>query len=94
MIFSVTTTKEYRKAFSRLLYSGRHNDLEKVKDCVSLLENDTVLPAHYKNHNLVGEYAGISECHIKFDLLLMYKINRGTALITLINLGSHPELFD
>jgi len=94
MNFVITTTRQYRKAFSKFAHSGRFKDLEKVKACLVFLENDIPLPPRYRSHRLLGEYADIFECHIAFDVLLMYKIDREIGLVTLVNLGSHPELFD
>ncbi len=36
---------------------------------------------------------GIRECHIKPDLLLVYKIEQEILSLILIDLGSHSKLF-
>nr|WP_269799894.1 type II toxin-antitoxin system YafQ family toxin [Helicobacter pylori] len=45
----------------------------------------------FKDHSLVGEYKGCRECHIKPDVLLVYRIQNN--VLTLVRLGSHSELF-
>ena len=46
----------------------------------------------YRDHALSGKWAGYRECHIKPDLLLIYrKVNTDT--LRLARLGSHSELF-
>lgn len=56
----------------------------------TLVKNGTLDPK-YKNHPLIGNYVGYLECHLKPDLLLIYK-NMPDELI-LVRLGSHSELF-
>ncbi|PXA08730.1 type II toxin-antitoxin system mRNA interferase toxin, RelE/StbE family, partial [Staphylococcus pseudintermedius] len=36
-------------------------------------------------------YKGCRECHIKPDVLLVYRVNGN--ILTLVRLGSHSELF-
>jgi len=54
------------------------------------------LPGKYKNHLLLGEFEGLSECHLRPNVLLIYDIineNEDDDLIILYRLGSHSELF-
>ncbi len=51
------------------------------------------LPAGYENHPLHGEYADCFECHIKGDLILIYKIDVLTNTLAIVNIGSHSDLF-
>ena len=44
-------------------------------------------------HVLKGEYAGFHECHIKPDWLLIYLIEKDMLILTLVNTGSHADLF-
>lgn len=56
------------------------------------LANDTQLAARYRDHDLSGEWAGYRDCHIKPDLVLIYR-KLGAQLLQLVRLGSHSELF-
>lgn len=56
-----------------------------------LLVSGAALPEKYCNHPLKGNYASYMECHVKPDLLLVYKIT--TNELALVRLGSHSELF-
>jgi mRNA interferase YafQ len=58
-----------------------------------LLLADQVLPLRYRDHALGGEYSDCRECHIKPDLLLIYR-KVGDDVLELTRLGSHSELFD
>jgi mRNA interferase YafQ len=56
------------------------------------LLNDEILPEKYRDHSLTGDWFGYRECHVKPDLLLIYKQSDENTL-RLARLGSHSELF-
>ena len=53
---------------------------------------DQPLATRYRDHDLSGSWAGYRECHIKPDLLLIYR-QLGSDILRLARLGSHSELF-
>ena len=55
-------------------------------------ENNEILEPKYKDHYLVGKYKGFKECHLKPDLLLIYKIEKEKLTLYCVNIGSHSEL--
>jgi len=59
------------------------------------LANDQVLPPHRHDHDLTGNWKGYRECHLKPDLLLIYRKldNEGNGILRLARLGSHSEIF-
>ena len=59
---------------------------------VALLISDRVLREGSRDHALGGDWAGYRECHLKPDLLLIYR-KPDTNTIRLARLGSHSELF-
>lgn len=55
------------------------------------LANDESLPERYVDHPLTGDWKDHRDCHIKPDLILIYrKPDRET--LQLVRLGSHSEL--
>lgn len=56
-----------------------------------MLVSDAVLTARYRDHALGGEWKGCRDCHIKPDLVLIYRKTPG--VLSLARLGSHSELF-
>jgi len=56
------------------------------------LVNDQPLDARYRDHGLSGDWAGYRECHLKPDLLLIYR-KSGSDTLRLARIGSHSELF-
>jgi len=64
-----------------------------LKPVLVALVTDQPLDARYRDHDLSGNWAGYRECHVKPDLLLIYRKSGGDTL-RLARLGSHNELFD
>jgi mRNA interferase YafQ len=54
--------------------------------------NDEELPEKYHDHALSGDWFGYRECHVKPDLLLIYK-KPDDKVLRLARLGSHSGLF-
>jgi mRNA interferase YafQ len=51
------------------------------------------LDIKYKAHKLVGNFVNCRECHIKPDLLLIYKIDKNLLELALVSAGNHSKLF-
>ena len=89
----IDLSKAIRKDFKRIKANPRHTDLDQVLgDVTDLLIEDMPLPQHYRDHALVGNWKNYRECHIKPDLLLVYKFI-DMDILHLARLGSHSELF-
>jgi mRNA interferase YafQ len=56
------------------------------------LANDQPLEPRHCDHDLSGDWAGYRECHVKPDLLLIYR-KPDAETVRLARLGSHSELF-
>ena len=52
----------------------------------------TLLPGIYRDHPLAGDWAGYRECHLKPDLLIIYR-KPNPETLRLARLGSHSDLF-
>lgn len=59
---------------------------------LAALVNDQPLEQRYRDHDLSGNWAGYRECHVKPDLLLIYR-KSDDDILRLARLGSHSELF-
>ena len=79
--------QKYRSKYKSLLVEGGEFD-----QVVKKLANDIPLEPKYRDHPLHGKQEGSRECHIRPDLLLVYRYE-GNYLILLEMLGSHAELF-
>lgn len=92
-MYKVVSTKPFRKDYKRLCKSGRF-DVTVLNKVINSLSNGEALEETYKDHALKGSMEGFRECHVKPDLLLVYKIHKNQLILELIRLGSHSELFD
>ncbi len=63
-----------------------------LKAILIALATDQVLDVRYRDHDLVGDWAGYRECHVKPDLLLIY-CKSAPDTLSLARLGSHSKLF-
>lgn len=61
-------------------------------DVVEKLANGEKLDIKFKDHALKGDYLGYRDCHIKPDLVLIYKKQDDRLILTCVELGSHSEL--
>ena len=59
---------------------------------IRLLSRDEKLPPKHQDHALKGKWKGYCECHIRPDLLLIYRKTADNKL-ELLALGSHSDLF-
>jgi mRNA interferase YafQ len=73
---------------------GRHRATldDVLKSVLVALATDLPLGPHLRDHDLSGDWAGYRECHVKPDLLLIYRKSE-TDTLRLARLGSHSELF-
>ena len=89
---NVRYTGQFKRDYRREK-SGRHRrslDAD-VAEAVRLLANDERLPRRYFDHALSGEWEDFRDCHIKPDLILIYR-KMGLEDLELVRLGSHSEL--
>ena len=86
---SVKTTKKFEKDY--LLVARRGKTLDKLKEVIQILASGKDLPKKYKDHKLIGNYAGTRECHLESDWLLIYQISDD--FLILERTGNHSDLF-
>jgi len=73
--------------------SGRHGKKldALLMEIVNLLAADIQLPRRHFDHSLSGEWNDHRDCHIRPDLVLIYRKPDDDSL-ELVRLGSHSEL--
>jgi mRNA interferase YafQ len=94
-MYAVVASKRFRRSFRKIERSGKLTRAVRsdISDVFELLAKREQLPTAYADHQLQGEYAAYRECHIKSDLLLMYRIDIGNEIVELSDIGSHSQLF-
>jgi len=89
IVFELQVTNQFKKSVD-LSYS-RNLNLQLLLDVIELLVQDKPLPVKNYAHQLKGQYAGIWECHIKPDWLLMWQEDRGKLVLLLLNTATHSD---
>jgi mRNA interferase YafQ len=88
----IERTKAFKKDYQRAIATPKHRDLGNLLPAViALLATDTPLPEKYVDHPLRGEWKDFRDCHVKPDLVLIYR-KSGSDVLQLVRLGSHSEL--
>ena len=62
-----------------------------MKPILQALADDQALEARHRDHALTGEWKDHRDCHIKPDLVLIYR-KPDASTLQLVRLGSHAEL--
>ena len=65
--------------------------IDDLKYVIGLLAKEKMLNPKYKDHSLRSKYAGMRECHIEDDWLLIYQVEK--SILRLIATGTHEDLF-
>jgi len=81
---------QFKADLKRASRSGRYK-LEDVLDVITQLANDEILPERHRDHALIGQWKTFRDCHIKPDLVLIYRKGSDKTL-QLVRIGSHSEL--
>ena len=89
MRYKLVRTKTFKRSFKKLNLTD--DELQNFIEIIYKLSNGLALEQKYKDHQLKGELKEFRECHIKPDLLLIYRIKN--IRLELIDIGSHSELF-
>ncbi|MDO4219576.1 MAG: type II toxin-antitoxin system YafQ family toxin [Synergistaceae bacterium] len=91
-MYKVKFTVAFKKSYK--LMKRRGLDISLLDEVIDTLRQGKVLKQKYRDHALSGNYPGFHECHIKPDWLLVYLIEDDILTLTLVNTGSHSDLFN
>ena len=90
---TIEWTNAFKRDYKKALANPRHRDVAPLLEHVATeLANDVILALKYRDHTLSGDYTEHRECHLKPDLLLIYK-KPDESTLRFVRLGSHSELF-
>ncbi len=91
MSLEIVWTTQFKKDYK--LAMKRRKDIQLLDDIIRTLSRGQALPEKNRDHPLTGEWSGHRECHILPDWLLVYRIDDGVLVLTLVRTGSHSDLF-
>ena len=90
-MYQVKFTSAYKKSYK--LMKKRGLDLSLLDEVVDLLRQGKQLDEKYRDHGLSGKFEGFRECHVKSDWLLVYLIENDILTLTLVDTGTHSDIF-
>ncbi len=89
---TIERTSQFKRDYKREKKGPHRKTLEReFIDIVTKLVNDQPLVEKHRDHSLNGDWKDHRNCHIKPDLVLIYR-KTNTGLLQLVRLGSHSEL--
>jgi mRNA interferase YafQ len=88
----IERTRQFKRDYKREL-KGPHRAILKgdLTNILTVLASDQPLAEKYRDHSLVGDWKDHRDCHIKPDLVLIYR-KPNADVLQLVRLGSHSEL--
>lgn len=91
---TIEPSTAFKKDFKRVRANSLHTQdaLTRLEAILNLLREDKPLPESFRDHSLLGNWKNHLECHVKPNLLLIYRTEEPNKL-HLARLGSHSELF-
>lgn len=92
MRYELILTSKFKKSLK--LAKRRGLNLELLDQVITMLQNNIPLQEKYRDHELKGKYQGFRECHIQPDWLLIYLKDNDVLTLTLVDTGSHTDLFN
>lgn len=90
---TIEWTAAFKRDYKRIKATPRHKDIETLLTQVAnLLAEGRPLAEKHRDHALGGNWKDHRECHLKPDLLLIYKFPDQETM-RFVRMGSHSELF-
>lgn len=90
-MYRIKLARSFKKSYRRCQRRGY--DMTLLDDVIEMLRKGETLPEKYHDHMLKGSFDGFHECHIRPSWLLIYLVEDDIVTMTMIDTGSHAELF-
>lgn len=90
-MLEIVYTMQFKRDYK--LAQKRGVDVEELFKVIEMLQKQKSLPPEKKDHVLHGNYKGYRECHVRSDLLLIYKIKDKELELVLFRTGTHSDLY-
>jgi mRNA interferase YafQ len=93
MVREVVAKNSFKRDFKKAHKQGLigENEILEIQKIVQHIANNEPLDPKYKDHALQFDYNGCRDCHIKPNLVLVYKIVENSVFLTRI--GRHQDIF-
>lgn len=89
---TIEQTGQFRRDFKREAKGPQRQTLQgDFVAIITALANDQLLAEKHRDHALTGTWKDHRDCHVKPDLVLIYR-KVADDVLQLVRLGSHSEL--
>lgn len=89
---TIEHTTQFKKDYKRESKGSHRKTLETdLMEVLTALANDDPLASKYHDHALSGDWKDHRDCHVKPDLILIYR-KPDASRLQLVRIGSHSEL--
>lgn len=86
----IERTRQFKRDYKREARRSGTLD-EAMLPVLQALVQDRTLATRYRDHALTGNWRDHRDCHIRPDLVLIYR-KPGDQVLQLVRIGSHSEL--
>jgi mRNA interferase YafQ len=91
-MYYIFRTRQFEKSLVKMVRSGKFVRQD-VEDVLLQLSSGETLPVNLREHALKGDMQDRRECHVKGDVLLIYRKDNDVLTLIAIDIGTHHELF-
>lgn len=94
-MYTIIETKTYRTDYKKLKNSGNKKAIEELANVTKMLKDGVQLPEKYRDHELEGapKNEELRDCHIRPDVVLIYKKDENQLILYMIRIGKHSNIF-
>jgi mRNA interferase YafQ len=92
MKYEIVKTRRFKTAFKRVRQLKGFKQ-EVFQEVITTLAEGKKLKKERPDHQLTGNLKDFRECHLAPDILLLYQIDDGVLVLTLVSVGNHSQLF-
>ncbi len=97
MKYELSITRSFKIDYKKL----SSDEVSETDEVIKTLLAGKTLEERFKDHDLHGNYKGCRECHVRPDLLLVYKKEKEESekpkkilILTCYRISSHTNIFD
>ena len=91
MTYLVKKTSQFKRSYKLAVKRGL--DVSLLEEVINKLKDDIPLEEKFRDHQLTGNMKLFRECHIQPDWLLIYLKQESILTLTLVDTGTHADLF-
>lgn len=88
LIYKIAKSSAFKKDLKKL----SPDEKQETKEVITKLAQGKQLEEKYHDHQLLGQLKDYRDCHVRPDLVLIYRIKEQVLELYLYRIGSHSKL--